>query len=397
MHHKGRQSGSYSMDNRKNKNKIKEPVTAEIYYWSKFDEDNKLSGADIRAIYMIPELVKISPNRTVVVRPDDILPNRFIFKHRILSKMLLLSLLPLYVYKKSHSEHYKPALFYCSTCYLWDILPAAIIKILFRCRIACVSHDTPKQREGYKFYRNSERLSVLKSSISTVIGKLQEIMLVFIDIPIGLSEFAMDFFQPSYVRSRAILSANGIPSVIDTPLRIEDKPYDIVYVGRVVTRKNLATLLKALNLAQTRLTLLLITNTDEDSVNSLIKQNLSNSLINVVLKFNASEKEKFQLLQLSKIAVNISYDETFSISTMECASQGTALVLTDQRFFRNIYGDCAVYVNPNDFREVYKAIFDLLNKPDRLYRMSELSLSIARNYLYSNLAANEYNGILRHS
>jgi glycosyltransferase involved in cell wall biosynthesis len=97
------------------------------------------------------------------------------------------------------------------------------------------------------------------------------------------------------------------------------------------------------------------------------------------------------------MAVNISYDENFSISTMECASQGTALVLTNHRFFRNIYGECAVYVNPNDFREVYKAIFDLLNKPDRLYRMSELSLSVARNYVYSNLAAREYNGISRHN
>jgi len=177
--------------------------------------------------------------------------------------------------------------------------------------------------------------------------------------------------------------------VTDIPLRIEGKPYDIVYVGRVVTRKNLATSLKSLNLALTGLTLLLITNTDEDSVNSLIKQNLSNSLINLVLKFNASEKEKFQLLQFSKIAVNISYDETFSISTMECASQGTALVLTDQRFIRNIYGEDAVYVNQNYFREVYKAIFDLLNKPDCLYRMSELSLSVLRNYVYSNLATRE--------
>ena len=129
---------------------------------------------------------------------------------------------------------------------------------------------------------------------------------------------------------------------------------------------------------------------------SLIKHNLNNTLIKVVLKFNVTENVKFGLLQSSKIAVNISYDENFSISTMECASQGVALVLTDSNFFRNIYDKCAIYVNPNDSREVYAAIHSLLNDMGQLEEMSKLSLSVAKNYVYSNLAIKEYDKISRH-
>lgn len=383
------------MVNRKNKNK-KERVAAEIYYWSKFDDDNKLAGGEIRAMYMIPELMKLSRNVTMVVRPDNIIPGKLLKKNKILSRIFLLLLLPLYVFKRSQSEHHKPSLIYCSTCYFWDIFPATLIKLFLRCRIACVSHDTPMQRKGYKFYRSSEKKSVSKSILLTVIGKLQEILLFFVDVPIGISEFAMDFFQPSSIRTRAILSANGIPSVISAPLRISDKSYDIVYVGRVIPRKNLETLLRALNLASTKINLLLITNSNENTVMSLIKHNLNNTLIKVVLKFNVTENVKFGLLQSSKIAVNISYDENFSISTMECASQGVALVLTDSNFFRNIYDKCAIYVNPNDSREVYAAIHSLLNDMGQLEEMSKLSLSVAKNYVYSNLAIKEYDKISRH-
>ena len=105
------------------------------------------------------------------------------------------------------------------------------------------------------------------------------------------------------------------------------------------------------------------------------------------------EEEKFKLLNFSKIYVSLSSDENFSVATIEAASMGNALLLSDHDFYRTIYGDSAVYVNENDLEEIWFNIVSLLEDEQRLKKFQNSSLNIARKYLYSDVAKREMDNI----
>ena len=381
------------MDSNK-KNRKKRQANLEIYYWSKFDEDEKLAGGDIRAMYMIPELIKLSPKATMVITPDNMIPGKLLRKNRILSRIFLLLLFPLYALKKLKSGNFKPSFIYCSTCYFWDIFPATLIKLLFRCKVACVSHDTPKQLEGYSFYRKSENFGVIRSAFFTTIGQFQVFLLNFVDIPISISRFALDFFNPE-IRKRAILSSNGISHVIEENEINTNRVYDIVILGRVIPRKNVPNIFRCLSgrIFPRKIKLLLITNTDMDAVEPIIKSNLDEKVIDLKVEYDATEEKKLNLLKQSKLYISLSRDETFSIATLEAASMGVALILSDYEFFRDIYGEAAIYISPDDLESLWREIQEFLTIDEKLLKYSKLALQLAKNYIYANIAEKEYERI----
>ena len=209
----------------------------EIYYWSKLASDGKLAGGDIRAKYVIPNMIQISKDSCFLLLPETILRKKFLTNHQSLSKILLSFLMPLKLSKLVKKSGKKIKFVYCSTCYSWDIFPAIIIKFLFHTKLICISHDTPKQLSGYSFYRESEKFSISKSIFFTLIGKFQISLLNYVDIPVSISKFGMDFFIDPAVRGKAILSSNTVPYVLKKPAD-SLRPYDTVLLGRIIPRKN---------------------------------------------------------------------------------------------------------------------------------------------------------------
>ena len=384
--------GEHKMSEAIFKNKIHRE-TVEVYYWPKFQRDEEMAGGEIRAMYLIPEFKKISKNRAVTVVPSEVFKDGAFERSAMIRRLLVVFLFPLYMRRIFPKKKYTISFVYCSTCYAWELLPALVLRLFRRFKIVCVSHDTPAQLEGYNFYRKSEMKGIIKSIIMTGIEKLQEFLLRFVDVPIAISSFAMDFFSPSHIRSRALLSSNGVPTIYPSKESIHHRKFDIVYVGRVIERKNLRTVLKALSLFQQDINFLLITNSSEDHVSSLINENLTNDHVSVTVKYKVNEEDKYLLLNDSKISINLSYDENFSISTLETAACGNALVLSNRDFFRQIYGDAAVYADPFDAAAVFTCIESLLIDQGELDRMSDMALSIAEKYQYSNIAMTEYSEI----
>ena len=47
--------------------------STEVYYWSKLDDDEKLAGGDIRAMHVIPEMMRISERKTLLVVPEELI------------------------------------------------------------------------------------------------------------------------------------------------------------------------------------------------------------------------------------------------------------------------------------------------------------------------------------
>ena len=367
----------------------------EIYYWSKYQEDQKLAGGEIRAMYMIPELIKISTDESLLITPYSFLPERIIDKHRLISKILTTFMLPFHAIKHSILKDQKIKFIYCSTCYSWDTLPSIIIKLLTGAKIICISHDTPKQLAGYSFYRNSESYPVIKSILFTLIGRFQVFLLNYVDVPVSISQFALTFFKPD-VRKRTILSSNGICKVVEESELKKNRPYDIVILGRIIPRKNVSNIFRSLSgkSFSRKIKVLVITNTNKDVTEPVIMGNLDKQLIDLTVQYDASETEKLNLLKQSKIYISLSRDENFSIATLEAASMGVALILSDYSFFRDIYGDAAIYVIPEKAESLWKEINEFLTSDDKLLKYRARSIELAKNYLYANIAEREYNKII---
>ena len=210
----------------------------------------------------------------------------------------------------------------------------------------------------------------------------------------SLSHFALTFFKPD-VRKRAILSSSGISEVVEDNELNKNRPYDIVILGRIIPRKNVPNIFRSLSgkTFPRKIKVLVITNTNKGVAEPIIMGNLDEQLIDLTVKYDASETEKLNLLKQSKLHISLSRDENFSTATLEAASMGTALILSDYNFLRDIYGDAAIYVIPENLGSLWREIQEFLTSEDKLLKYRARSIKLAKNYLYADIAEKEYNKI----
>jgi glycogen(starch) synthase len=79
--------------------------------------------------------------------------------------------------------------------------------------------------------------------------------------------------------------------------------------------------------------------------------------------------------------------EPFGLSALEAALSGCALVLGDIATLREIWGDAALFVPPDDSSKFEKALRELIDSPETLLRMASAARKRARNYKASRMAA----------
>lgn len=72
--------------------------------------------------------------------------------------------------------------------------------------------------------------------------------------------------------------------------------------------------------------------------------------------------------------------EPFGLTALEAALAGCALVLGDIPSLREIWGDAALFVNPDKPEELARALQSLIDSPDHLQRLASRSSSVARKY-----------------
>lgn len=363
-----------------------------IVYWSIYSTLSKSSGAEIRTKYMIEEFNKIDDLESIVFSPNMFFKRlRKYIPTPFLKFLMIFAFFLRSVPLVRNSNDVSPVV-YCGTCYWWDLLPALLVRAVTGVKLACVSHDSPNQLRYYRFLRNEERIGVIQSFFSTPLLRIQSAMVKKVDFPISISKMSDKYFQGLNVNKNVIHSSNGISQDYMLVNRTGFK-YDIVYVGRVIQRKNIPVLLDSLKLLMrlgTEFKAIIITNTDKDYLKYIFDFVENNQMGHVLdLKLDVDESEKFALLSQTKISVNVSQDESFSISTLESAISGNALVLSDRDFFREIYGKYAIYVDPNDPRNLALTLRSILDDSDRLRKMQENSRNVARRYNYNFIANNE--------
>lgn len=80
------------------------------------------------------------------------------------------------------------------------------------------------------------------------------------------------------------------------------------------------------------------------------------------------------------VFVSLSLYEPFGLSVLEAASAGAALVLADIPTFRELWGGCAVFVDPSDPGAVAAALDDLAGDPARRERLGADASMRARDF-----------------
>jgi glycosyltransferase involved in cell wall biosynthesis len=88
--------------------------------------------------------------------------------------------------------------------------------------------------------------------------------------------------------------------------------------------------------------------------------------------------------------------EPFGLSALEAALCGCALVLGDIESLREIWGDAAVFVAPDDHDELAVAINRLIEQPNRRAALADSARRRAAHFSPQRLA-DEYLAVYRHS
>lgn len=100
-----------------------------------------------------------------------------------------------------------------------------------------------------------------------------------------------------------------------------------------------------------------------------------------------SEDKLAQWLARASIYAAPAHYEPFGLSILEAARAGCALVLGNIPSLREIWGDAAEYVDPDDPNDLLRALIHLIDHPQRLREMMERAWRHSQRYSGSRMAA----------
>lgn len=92
-------------------------------------------------------------------------------------------------------------------------------------------------------------------------------------------------------------------------------------------------------------------------------------------------------LERATIYVAPAHYEPFGLSILEAARAGCALVLGNIKSLREIWGDAAEYVDPNNAQQLRQVICSLIDEPARLQQMIEQAWIRAQQFSATQMAA----------
>ena len=143
-----------------------------------------------------------------------------------------------------------------------------------------------------------------------------------------------------------------------------NKPY-ILTVGNIEPRKNLGTLIQAyLNSdisIRNKYTLVLVANggwnneTLMSTVNKAVSDGYDVRILSSVL-----DDQLVALYSSAAVYMQLSYYEGFGLTPLEAMACGATVLLSDIPVFREVFGDSAEYVDPNDANAVQQAMSGVL-------------------------------------
>lgn len=169
-----------------------------------------------------------------------------------------------------------------------------------------------------------------------------------------------------------------------------DKTYDGVYYGRFDRRKRVSTLVRAWQIVVSKkpdAKLLLIG--ESGSEFPLVKRLVNESGLSSNVTFVGFVKDRAILVEKirsARLFVFPSVREGFGLVVAEAMAAGLPCVLSDISVFREVFGDSAVLVRPDDPSAFADAILELLFDDKKRTDYTERSKSLAKSFSWDDVA-----------
>ena len=151
-----------------------------------------------------------------------------------------------------------------------------------------------------------------------------------------------------------------------------DIPYDIpsdyvLYVGSITARKNLLSLIKAINIVKSQyeeVHLVVVSRSNEQEYEAKVKQYIADNGLQKYVTFldNVAQKHLPSIYRCAKAYINPSLFEGFGIPIIEALFSRIPVVCSDNVCFREAAGKGAVYVSPENVEEMADAIHKCLTE-----------------------------------
>ena len=176
-----------------------------------------------------------------------------------------------------------------------------------------------------------------------------------------------------------------VPNAVDGELfkfnsKVSKDPNLVLCIARIEGLKNQANLIRALN--NTRFRLILI---GAPAPNQLAYYQMCRNMAasNILFIDQMPQEELVAYYQKAKVHVLPSWFETTGLSSLEAASMGCNLVITEKGDTREYFGEQAIYCSPESPESIYAAV----EKASALPCDEELQKKISREYTWQ-LACN---------
>lgn len=108
-----------------------------------------------------------------------------------------------------------------------------------------------------------------------------------------------------------------------------------------------------------------------------------------------SDEELLELYSNATLFAYTSFYEGFGIPNIEAMAMGTPVLTSDIPAIREVCGDAAWYVNPNDVEDISSGISKLLSSPHLLEELSTKGIKKSKDYSWSSSATQLHNAIIK--
>lgn len=180
------------------------------------------------------------------------------------------------------------------------------------------------------------------------------------------SEFSIDELERhvGYPRDRVVKSFFGINErIFSVPhLAMDQKEFDIIYVGHFDGHKNHAPLIDALGMMDKNLKVLFI-GVDNGLLASLQERAAHLGLTQITFITVRDEQKVWEYYTKSRIFVSPSVYEGFGMPTIEAMALGLPVVLSDIKVFHEVGQDLAMYFDPRDPNDIKVKLETVLANP----------------------------------
>ncbi|MGC8621630.1 MAG: glycosyltransferase family 4 protein [Caldisphaera sp.] len=223
----------------------------------------------------------------------------------------------------------------------------------------------------------------------------------------GIVNGSSEIIAISSVTALSLKENYGVQSVRVIPLGLDldiidktlpgDKGFDVIFVGRLSSIKRINDLIIAVSiLKEDRISVNTGILGDGPQLNELKEMTSKLGIKEITFLGKVSEEEKYSILKSSRVFVNPSEREGFSIATLEAMACGCVPIVSKpeikelfgtSHFVRNM--ENGLYYEVGDYREMAEKIRILLENDDIYYKLKANALTEARKYTWDK-AAEEY-------